>query len=98
MAISFRDGDSSELADFFYDGRRSRRIPMSIAKSLMRKLDILDAARSENDLKVPPGNRYELLSGNLVGWSSIRVNIQWRLIFRWEDGSVKDLYLDPHNY
>ena len=98
MAISFRDGESSELAGFFYDGRRSRCIPMSIAKSLMRKLDILDAAKSESDLKSPPGNRYELLSGNLVGWSSIRVNIQWLLIFRWKNGNVEDLYLDPHNY
>ncbi|WP_407240447.1 type II toxin-antitoxin system RelE/ParE family toxin [Escherichia coli] len=46
----------------------------------------------------PPGNNYERLQGNLAGWSSIRVSIQWRLIFRWRDGHAYDIYLDPHKY
>ncbi|EKJ3152443.1 type II toxin-antitoxin system RelE/ParE family toxin, partial [Escherichia coli] len=41
---------------------------------------------------------YERLQGNLAGWSSIRVSIQWRLIFRWRDGHAYDIYLDPHKY
>ncbi|WP_118987115.1 type II toxin-antitoxin system RelE/ParE family toxin [Photorhabdus sp. CRCIA-P01] len=46
----------------------------------------------------PRSNNYERLSGNLDGCSSIRVSIQWRLIFRWRDGHAYDLYLDPHKY
>lgn len=46
----------------------------------------------------PPGNRYEELSGKLNGYSSVRVNKQYRLIFKWVNGKAEDLYLDPHKY
>lgn len=47
---------------------------------------------------VPPGNKFEHLNGKLKGWCSIRVNRQYRLIFRWEQGEARCLYLDPHSY
>ncbi|EJE67160.1 type II toxin-antitoxin system RelE/ParE family toxin, partial [Escherichia coli] len=50
------------------------------------------------DLRSPPGNRYEELSGKLNGYSSVRVNKQYRLIFKWVNGKAEDLYLDPHKY
>ncbi|HFN3635531.1 TPA: type II toxin-antitoxin system RelE/ParE family toxin [Klebsiella aerogenes] len=50
------------------------------------------------DLRSPPGNRYEELNGKLEGYSSIRINQQYRLIFKWVDGKAEDLYLDPHKY
>lgn len=61
----------------------SRRIPRDIWPAAQRKLDMLDASDSLNDLRVPPGNRLEKLSGNLAGHFSIRVNDQWRVVFRW---------------
>lgn len=53
---------------------------------------------TEADLRAPPGNRFEHLQGALSGWCSIRVNKQYRLIFRWENGIALDVYLDPHVY
>ncbi|HAS4551091.1 TPA: hypothetical protein I6860_003747, partial [Vibrio cholerae] len=53
---------------------------------------------AESDLRIPPGNRFEHLEGNLKGWCSIRVNKQYRLIFQWVDGVALNTYLDPHKY
>ena len=75
-----------------------KKIPGTIATALYRKLQILDAATQELDLRVPPGNRFERLQGSLFGWCSIRVNKQYRLIFRWTAGTAQDTYLDPHTY
>ncbi|WP_218015160.1 type II toxin-antitoxin system RelE/ParE family toxin [Cobetia sp. 5-11-6-3] len=49
-------------------------------------------------MRIPPGNRFEHLQGNLAGYCSIRVNRQYRLIFRWEAGIARQTYLDPHAY
>lgn len=77
--------------------RAIKRYPV-LLKPLFRKLQILDAAAQEADLKIPPGNRFEHLQGSLAGWCSIRVNKQYRLIFRWQDGVAQETYLDPHVY
>ncbi|EJG2204565.1 type II toxin-antitoxin system RelE/ParE family toxin [Morganella morganii] len=92
---SFRD---AWLEEFFRYSTPHRKIPPSIHTTLARKLDIINAAVSYLDLRSPPGNRYEELSGKLLGYSSIRVNQQYRLIFKWMDGKAEDLYLDPHEY
>lgn len=95
MAIEFRD----EWLEAFYEhSLRHPKIPTSIQNALYRKLQILDAAVSESDLKSPPGNRFEHLQGGLNGWCSIRVNKQYRLIFRWNEGVAEGIYLDPHTY
>ncbi|WP_407231194.1 type II toxin-antitoxin system RelE/ParE family toxin [Escherichia coli] len=89
MIGSFKDGQNGELATFYVHGTRSAKIPAIIEKPLRRKLSLLAAAASsEKSLFSPPGNNYERLQGNLAGWSSIRVSIQWRLIFRWRDGML----------
>ena len=95
MALEFRD---SYLEEFYVEDTSHRTIPKAIESALFRKLEIIDAAISTADLRVPPGNRFENLEGNLLGWSSIRVNKQYRLIFRWVDGVALDTYLDPHTY
>ena len=97
MIRSFRD---NWLRDFFVHDRTSRKIPADLVTTLFRKLQIVDDAASEADLRVPPGNRFEKLRGNLEGWHSIRVNEQWRLIFRWnsQHGKASTLYLDNHSY
>lgn len=95
MAITFRD---DWLEAFYEDDISHRKIPKNIQNALYRKLQIIDAATEETDLRVPPGNCFEHLKGKLKGWCSIRVNKQYRLIFRWVDGVGENTYLDPHVY
>ncbi len=57
----------------------------------MRKLDVLNAAHSLQDMRSPPGNRLEALRGDLQGYYSVRINNQWRLIFQWEDGNASEV-------
>ncbi len=97
MIENFRD---AWLRKFFVDDVHSKRIPADLETRLFRKLQILDDASCDADLRSPPSNRFEKLAGNLAGYHSIRVNKQWRLIFRWDHdrGAASDLYLDDHSY
>lgn len=95
MAIKFRD---QWLELFYVEDKKHRKIPASLENALFTKLYILDAARIEADLRTPPGNRFEYLRGCLSGWCSIRVNRQYRLIFRWHESTALDTYLDAHDY
>jgi toxin HigB-1 len=97
MIISFRD---AWLRDFFVADVRARRIPADLATRLFRKLQVLDDAATDADLRVPPSNHFEKLKAALADWHSIRVNEQWRLVFRWRGGrgEASDVYLDNHSY
>ena len=82
-------------------GPFSREVDQSIAahihESAQRKLDMLNAAESLDDLRSPPGNRLEALRGTLHGSYSIRVNAQWRIVFRWEASNAHDVkIIDYH--
>lgn len=95
MAITFRD----EWLESFYERNVSHRhIPPDLQSTLFRKLQLLDAAHREADLRIPPGNRFEHLSGTLQGWCSVRINKQYRLIFQWRDGVAEHTWLDAHRY
>jgi proteic killer suppression protein len=63
--------------------RKFKRIPSTIHGAALRKLDMLDAATVLEDLRQPSGNRLEALEGDLEGFHSIRINDQWRIVFRW---------------
>lgn len=97
MIITFRD---RWLRDFFLEDRSSRRIPADIEDRLFRKLQLLDDAVTDSDLRVPPSNHFEKLRGRLAGLYAIRINDQWRLIFAWtgEKGEAREVYLDNHSY
>jgi toxin HigB-1 len=97
MIVSFRD---DWLRDFFVEDIRSRRIPSDLEDRLFRKIQMIDDAATDQDLRVPPSNHFEKLRGNLEGLHSIRVNRQWRLVFRWDGrrGEATDVYLDDHSY
>ena len=97
MIKNFRD---SWLEAWFVDDRRSKKIPAGIEDRLFRKLQLIDDAECDMDLRIPPGNHFEKLSGKLKNKFSIRVNSQWRLIFEWDDsnGSASNVYLDNHEY
>ncbi len=95
MSVAFKD---KWLESFYENDTRHRLIPRSIESTLYRKIQILDAAKEEADLRLPPGNRFEHLSGKLKEHCSIRVNKQYRLIFQWVNGVAHNTYLDPHKY
>jgi proteic killer suppression protein len=92
MIVSFGDEATADL----YHGRRTartRRFPHDIVSRALRKLDVLNAAHQLIDLESPPGNRLEVLRGDWSGFHSIRVNEQWRLVFRWLDNNAHDVQL-----
>jgi proteic killer suppression protein len=97
MIVDFRD---DWLRAFFVDDVRSRNIPADLEDRLFRKLQMLDDAATDQDLRVPPSNHFEKLSGKLKGYHSVRVNRKWRLVFRWdgERGEASHVYLDDHSY
>lgn len=73
-----------------FSGEASRRFH-AIASIALRKLDMLDAAVRLDDLRVPPGNHLEKLSGDRHGQYSIRINSQWRICFAWSEGQAEDV-------
>lgn len=70
-----------------------RRYAPAVARVAVRKLDMVNAAQMLADLQAPPGNRLEALRGDLKGFHSIRVNEQWRIVFRWRDGNAHEVRL-----
>ncbi|MFZ5478056.1 MAG: type II toxin-antitoxin system RelE/ParE family toxin [Myxococcota bacterium] len=87
MIKSFLDADTEAL----FHGQRSRRLPPDIQRAARRKLLVLDAAMALQDLRVPAGNRLEALKHDRKGQFSIRINDQWRICFRWQDGHALDV-------
>ncbi len=84
----------NRLAEDVYDDRRSaavRRLPPSLYEAARRKMLYLHEAEDLRDLRVPPGNRLEALKGRQKGSFSIRVNDQWRVVFRWSNGDAFDV-------
>jgi proteic killer suppression protein len=86
MIVSFKDGDTEQLAH----GRRVKRF-VNIETVARRKLRQLEVAGRLDDLRVPPGNRLEPLRGDRAGQHSIRVNDQYRVCFRWTAGGAEDV-------
>ena len=97
MIVSFRD---EWLRAFFVEDKQSRHIPSDLAGRLFRKIQMIDDATTDEDLRVPLSNHFEKLRGDLEGLHSIRVNRQWRLVFQWDGGrgEAEDIYLDDHSY
>ncbi len=92
MIISFGDSTTEDL----YHGNKTksvRRISQDITRAVLRKLDVLNSAAELEDLRMPPGNRLESLKGDLRGFYSIRVNDQWRIIFRWDNDNAHEVSL-----
>ena len=87
MIRSFRDRETEQV--FRREG--TRKLPPDVQRMAQRKLVILDAAESLQDLRVPPGNRLEKLSRDRAGQHSVRINDQWRVCFRWTDGDAHDV-------
>ena len=86
MIRSFGDKETEKV----WNGQYSKKLPTDIQPNARRKLRMINNAQDINDLRIPPGNKLEKLIGDLAGFWSIRVNKQWRIIFKWEGN---DAYL-----
>ena len=87
MIRSFADREAKKL----WDGLPSRKLPPAIQQVARRKLRMLNAAATIDDLRIPPANRLEALKGNRKGQHSIRINDQWRVCFHWRAGDAHDV-------
>ena len=96
MIQSFRDQGT---ADLFRERntRPARRIPRELWRTAQRKLKLLDVAARLEDLLTPAGNRLELLKGDQAGRHRIRINDQYRLTFRWENGHAYEVYIEDYH-
>ncbi len=96
MIVSFAD----RLTESLFEGGNAKlikRIPPGIRRVARRKLDLLNAAVELRDLRSPPGNRLEALRGDLAGLHSIRINDQWRLVFRWTRSGPADVAITDYH-
>lgn len=93
MIKSFKD----TLTESIWQRKKIKKFPSDIFKVARRKLGFLEDAIDLKDLRIPPGNRLELLKGNRAGEYSIRINNQWRVCFRWENGNAFDVEITDYH-
>ncbi|GAB5539244.1 MAG: type II toxin-antitoxin system RelE/ParE family toxin [Salibacteraceae bacterium] len=87
----------SKETEKVWKGERSQKLPLEAQKIGRRKLRMINNSINIEDLRIPPANRLEKLSGDLKGYHSIRINRQWRIIFKWKDGNALEVkILDYH--
>jgi proteic killer suppression protein len=87
MIKSFGDNESEKI----WKGIRSKKLPNEIQDVARRKLRMINNASDLNDLRIPPANRLEKLKGDLQAYFSIRINNQWRIIFKWMNNDAYDI-------
>jgi len=93
MIVSFR----SKTAEQIWNGNRVKKMPINIQKTGRRKLRMLNNSQDIADLRIPPSNRLEKLTGKLKDFYSIRINKQWRIIFKWNSGNASQVeIIDYH--
>lgn len=93
MIVSFHSKGTAKI----WQGERVKLIPTEIQQIGRRKLRMINSSQNLNDLRIPPANRLEKLKGNMNDFFSIRINNQWRIIFRWEDNNAYDVeIIDYH--
>jgi len=93
MGVWSREAFKGDETERIFALQRSPKLPNDLQQVALRKLRMLNNARSLGDLRIPPANRLEKLRGDRAGQYSIRINDQWRICFGWQDG---DAYLDCH--
>lgn len=93
MIKNFKDDETQKI----YQRQRSRKLPADIQQTALRKLRMINNSVSINDLRVPPANRLEKISGDRAGQWSIRINDQWRVCFRWEGSDALDVEITDYH-
>ena len=96
VIVSFRDKTTRDIFDGAYT-KEARRIPKPLWPVAVRKLDMIQAANELRDLLAPPGNRLEPLKGKLKEFHSIRINDQYRIIFRWSAGAAHEVRITDYH-
>lgn len=97
MIVSFRDKATEDLFNGIASRHARKACPQSLLRIVRRKLDQLDSAVSLDDLKVPPGNRLEALTGDRKGQYSIRLNDQYRICFTWSNSGPADVEITDYH-
>jgi proteic killer suppression protein len=93
MITSFGSKETEKI----WDGDRVKNLPTEIQQIGRRKLRMLNNSQNLTDLKIPPSNKLEKLSGKMCDFYSIRINDQWRIVFKWEDGNANEVtIIDYH--
>lgn len=93
MILSFGSKETEKI----WNGVRVNKMPNEIQEIGRRKLRMLNNSQNLSDLRIPPSNRLEKLSGDLKAYYSIRINDQWRIIFKWDNGNSSDVtFIDYH--
>jgi len=93
MIKSFGDKNTEKI----FNGERVRKVSPELEKNVVKKLDMINFVTGLEQLRIPPGNRLEKLSGSLAGFYSIRINDQFRIIFKWiDDHAYKVQLVDYH--
>ncbi len=93
MIKTFRDTETEKV----FRRQFSRRLPTMIQQTALRKLRMLNNAVTLEDLRIPPANYLEKLSGNRAGQYSIRINDQWRLCFEWHDNNAYNVEITDYH-
>ena len=96
MILDFADKTTEDIYDGL-DSKAGRRIPQTVWAVAVRKLDMLNAASDLRDLRVPPANRLEVLKGKWSGYHCIRINDQYRIVFKWIDANAKDVLITDYH-
>lgn len=93
MIISFGSKETEQI----WEGERVKKLPLTVQEVGRRKLRMIHNAADLADLRIPPANRLEKLTGNLKSFYSIRINDQWRVIFKWAAGNASEVeIIDYH--
>ena len=93
MIISFSNKETEDI----WNGNQVKKKPLIVQNVGRRKLRMLNNSQDLKDLRIPPSNRLEKLLGNLKGFYSIRINDQWRIIFKWNKGNASEVeIIDYH--
>lgn len=97
MIVSFKDKASEDIFNGLASKAARKACPQSIWRVAARKLDQLDSVVSLDELRIPPGNRLEALSGRRRGQYSIRINEQYRICFAWRDSGPDDVEVTDYH-
>ena len=93
MIRSFKDDETEKI----FNRQHSRKLPPDIQQVAIRKLRMLNNAVTRNDLRIPPANRLEKLTGDRAGQMSIRINDQWRICFEWKNGDAYNVEITDYH-
>ena len=89
MIVSFADRETEKI----WEGKKSKVLPTEIQHAARRKLRMINNADNINDLRIPPANLLKKLKGDLSDFYSIRINVQWRIVFNWQNNNAENVQI-----